>query len=60
MALGTFQRRAEFTFSLRGVGGHAVEDVHQDEKQSDEKSHPARNDVRWDHKADPGDHHKQA
>ena len=46
-------------FHLWGVGGHGVEDVDQDEEESDEERHPAGDDVRWDHETYPGDHNKQ-
>ena len=47
------------TFCLRRVGGDGVEDVDQDEEESDEERHPAGDDVQWDHETYPGDHNKQ-
>ena len=47
------------TFSFGGVGGDCVEDVDQDEEESDEERHPAGDDVGWDHETYPGDHNKQ-
>ena len=35
------------TFSFRSVGGDGVEDVDEDEKESDKERHPAGDDVRW-------------
>ena len=47
------------TLGLGRVGGDGVEDVDQDEEESDEERHPAGDDVRWDHETYPGDHNKQ-
>ena len=47
------------TLRLRGVGRHRVEDVDQDEEQGDQERHPARDNVRRHHEADPGHHHEQ-
>ena len=48
------------TFSFRSVGGDGVEDVDEDEKESDQERHPPGNDVGGNHETDPGDDNKQA
>ena len=52
--------RGDLTLCLGSVGGDVVEDVDQDEEERDEESHPPGDDVRRNHEADPGHHHKQA
>ena len=48
------------TFCLGRVGGDGVEDVDQDEEERDEERHPPGDDIRRNHEADPGHHHKQS
>ena len=48
------------TLGLRGVGGDRVEDVDQHQEQGHQERHPARDDVRRHHEADPGHHHEQS
>ena len=50
----------DLTLRLGSVGGDVVEDVDQHEEERDEESHPPGDDVRRNHEADPGHHHKQA
>ena len=50
----------DLTLRLGSVGGDVVEDVDQDEEERDEERHPPGDDVRRNHEADPGHHHKQA
>ena len=53
------QYLATLTFSLRSVGGDCIEDVDEYEEESDEQSHSARDDIRRNHKTDPGHDNKQ-
>ena len=47
------------TLCLWRVGGDSVEDVDQDEEESDEESHAAGYDVRRHNETDPGDNDEQ-
>ena len=49
----------QLTLSFRSVGGHCIENVYEDKKNSDKQSHSARDDIRWDNEADPRDDNKQ-
>ena len=56
----TRQDCRQVTFSLGSVGGDVVEDVDQHQEQGDQERHPARDNVRRHHEADPGHHHEQS
>ena len=48
------------TFCFGRVCGDCVEDVDQDEEESDEESHTAGYDVRRHYETDPGDNNEQS
>ena len=48
------------TFSLRSVSGDGVEDVDEDEKESDQEGHPPRNYVGGNHETDPGHNNEES
>ena len=48
------------TFSFRSVSGDGVEDVDEDEKESDQERHPPGNNVGGNHETDPGHNNKQS
>ena len=47
------------TFSFRSIRSDSVEDVDEDQKESDKERHPARDDIRRNNEADPGDDHEK-